>query len=423
MKRIVLIMVLMVFCGSVCAEEKKKDNTASDLRNLSEFLEQQGRSVGWMKINAKADLGELLEAPYILFHGFKAPKFDSALTAKLQKYLAYGGSIFGMARVAKKQGNMFEKPFIKLAEDMCPGMKMKKLPDDHPVYSIKHKIPAPYRCLSAIEDDCRIIVLYSSRNLFKGYKSRRDEKEKLSDGMQLMENISEYIAASGALREKLDRVFVVTPTPVSGIRPGMLVIPQLVSKPKEYRHHTMALPMLLEELWRRDKIRTAAVDKAITFAELDTKKYPLVYVCAKKWGYTKDEEKLLAKYLRDGGKVFAEALGGSEDFDRGCRGMIAEFFKNETVKTADKDHYLMMAVNRPWIIQPTPELKKKYGKRKLREPLFEILSINEKPAMVYSPYDLGCGWSDYPCYKRLGYSKRNAMSMARKIVKFLSEKN
>ena len=423
MYRIVLVAILILAVFSpvaLRAKDNKSEDNARDLRNLTEHLQQQGKTVGWMKVNLKANLNELLEAPYILIRGFKAPKLHRSSKKTVKKYLVYGGALFGMARIAKKHGNMFEKPFVELASELCPNIKMKKLPSTHPVYSIKHKIPTKYQCLRAIEDDCRIVVLYSRKNLFRGYKSRRGKKEELSDGMKLMENVSEYIAQCGALREKLDHVYTVSLAHPRDVRSGMMVIPHVVRKADENRVHTMALPMLLEELWRRDKIRTASADKAIIFKDLDPKTYPLVYLNAKKWEYSEEEEKALEKYIRSGGRVFAEALGGSEEFDKGIRKMLSALFAKDTFKPARRNHYLMKAVNRAWILKATPELlKKNGGKRKFREPVFEILEIDEKPVMVYSKYDLACGWSDYPCFKRLGYSKKNALKMARKIVKFL----
>jgi hypothetical protein len=95
--------------------------------------------------------------------------------------------------------------------------------------------------------------------------------------------------------------------------------------------------------------------------------------------FADSEKKTLREYLERGGSIFAEACCGSAEFDRGFRRLMLKMFpeKKGALRPLPDDHSIWRSRH----IIPAAV-----------HPLWGV-SRGDRTAVVYSPTDLSCYWS------------------------------
>jgi uncharacterized protein DUF4159 len=96
----------------------------------------------------------------------------------------------------------------------------------------------------------------------------------------------------------------------------------------------------------------------------------------------------LRRYLYDGGTLVVHAQCGREEFRRTARTRIAEIFPKRRLAPLDTDSPLFRAHF------PLKEMRVREGEQPFRSmpPYLEAVYLGCRPAIIYSPIDLNCGW-------------------------------
>jgi hypothetical protein len=123
--------------------------------------------------------------------------------------------------------------------------------------------------------------------------------------------------------------------------------------------------------------------------------YPFLYITGHgPLQLTKREQARLRLYLLRGGFVLAEACCGREAFNNDFRDLIADLMPESRLSPLPADHPVFAAPNPVRTIQ----VSRPAGTGKLvnAAPRLLQLELDGRPAIIYSPDDIGCSWTAGP---------------------------
>ena len=122
---------------------------------------------------------QMLAAPFCYLAGHRLVQFNREEKQNFQQYVENGGFIF-VDDCNHDIDGMFARSFERQMREIFGEAALKKIPNDHPIYSSFFKFEGPPRTsielngwgddlvhnyLKAIEIDGRIAVLYSNKDL------------------------------------------------------------------------------------------------------------------------------------------------------------------------------------------------------------------------------------------------------------------
>jgi hypothetical protein len=130
-----------------------------------------------------------------------------------------------------------------------------------------------------------------------------------------------------------------------------------------------------------------------------------------------DEVERLRSYLQMGGMLVADACCGRKAFDLAFRREIARVLPATMLEVLPIDHEIFSAAGEVVReVQYTPAVVK--TNPHLRAPVIEGVSYDGGLAVVYSSFDLGCGWEGEECPFCRGVSSRDALRLGTSILVF-----
>jgi len=141
---------------------------------------------------------------------------------------------------------------------------------------------------------------------------------------------------------------------------------------------------------RRLGIRYRYVRTSLSKFSWDPTELPLLYIT----GWTElpalSDELVasLRRYLYDGGTLIVHAQCGRREFRKTARREIARILPNRQLALLDSDSELFNAYYRIKKMRLREDDKPFVAVR----PLLEAVYLGCRPAIIYSPYDLNCGW-------------------------------
>jgi len=119
--------------------------------------------------SVKLDSDELFKYPFIVITGEKSFYLSSKERGNFKKYLENGGFILASAGCSSKS---FDESFRREMKAIF-SEPMQKIPTEHPVFSILHKIDKlklkhdepPLPCLEGLKLNDKIVLIYSAHGL------------------------------------------------------------------------------------------------------------------------------------------------------------------------------------------------------------------------------------------------------------------
>ena len=162
----------------------------------------------------------------------------------------------------------------------------------------------------------------------------------------------------------------------------------------------------LEVKFKRENVRLTD-PKAAT--------YPLLYMTGhREFHFNQEEVGRLQRYLKAGGILLADACCGRMAFDLAFRREIAKVFPGQKLQRLPPDHPLYHChydVNR---VEYTPRVREDFGR--LSAPELEGLTVDGRLAVVYSRFDLGNGWEQFPHAYSYGLKDEAALQIGTNVI-------
>jgi hypothetical protein len=147
----------------------------------------------------------------------------------------------------------------------------------------------------------------------------------------------------------------------------------------------------------------------------DLFEFPLIYMT----GYSpfrmvEDQLRAFRRYLEQGGLLIADPACGSRDFDKAFRDFVKELYPDGALVRLKLDHPVFRSAYRITKVEyKSPVLAESPG---LDEPVLEALMLDGRPAIIYSPYNLGGELGGEGSALSRGYKHDDAFRVAMNII-------
>jgi hypothetical protein len=364
------------------------------------------------------------ELPALLFSGHNHFTLPDEVRAQLERYVLDGGTIIGDACCGWKDFNeSFHEEMAAIFRDR-PLYKL--LPDD-PIFSTYYKLgDFEYQkgdgsrnvdkpCLEGISVGCRLGVIHSPADLtcgWDGHDHPRGTRVVMEQSRQIGANYITYLLGNYQLGRFLSstKVYHEATAPTR----DDFVLAQLVHE-GDWDPDPSAIHNLLRHARdnstlevKFNRVSARAKDPRITA-------YPLLYMTGH-FEFVWDEEDVqrLRKYLVAGGMLLADACCGRMAFDQAFRRAIGKVLPEHKLEPLPADHPLYDLHYDTRTTRFTERTKEDYGD--LSAPALEGISLDGRLAVVYSRFDLGNGWEQFPHPYSYGYETEDALKLGTNLL-------
>ncbi len=397
----------------------------ADLDSLLAWTNQK-LNIHYRKVEADFDHFSFdpRELPALLFAGHNDFKLDAAVRQRLARYVMDGGMILGDACCGWKD---FNEAFRREMAATFPDRPLRKLTPDDPLFASYYKLGAfTYQkadgsryqdapCLEGIRFGCRTGVVYSPADLtcgWDGHDHPRGLRVVIDQARQVGANYVTYLLGS----YQLGRFLSTTKIYHQAEEPSRddFVFAQLMHDgdwdPDPSGAHNL-LKFARDNSTLKVKFKRAHVQ----LKDPRAMAYPLLYMTGHDdFRWTKDEAVWLQRYLKAGGMLLADACCGRLAFDLAFRRELARALPEHKLAPVPLDHPVYHAHQDVERVEYTPRVAEDFGAT--TRPSLEGVILDGRLAVVYSRFDLGNGWEQFPHPYSYGYSDRDALALGTNVL-------
>ena len=417
----------------------------SAIRNLTQRVEQSWkRDLTWQTVDANsATVADLLEAPVVFLSGSRPLELSAKQKTGLRDYVMQGGFLFVEACDGDGcRGEEFDRSFRALMRELFPSSPLRKLPPDHAVWYADRKVDPrnipPQLWLEGVEACCRTSVVYCPRSLSCYWElspgNRRLELAEPAAGrieacLRIGQNVLAY-ATNRELKEKLDRPRVtVDDNPNDQLTRGTLRVPKLVHDGGA-NEAPNALANLLRVCRREVQMRASSDRILIEATDPNLFDFPILFMHGRRsFRFSAAERRALAEFLQRGGFVFADAICASPEFAESVRREFQALLAEQRFERIPPDHPLFTTEYRGFDLSSVtlrdPQARRGDDPLEARltrtTPVLEGLMLNDRLAVILSPYDISCALENQASLECKGYVTADAARIGVNVILFALE--
>jgi len=406
----------------------------NDPGDMPQLLNHVRRSLnlwyGWRveklaEITRRHQAGLRNKVPLLFMSGHEAFSFSDAERLALRQYMVDGGTLFMSACCGMK-------PFVASARreirKLLPDRELALLPADHPVFHSYFKIDKveyihpstspldqgagkrdlPH--LYGVHLGVRAALLFSDFDLCCGWDRHTHpygQRVEPSDAIRMGTNIVAYVCANHRLGKYLAKT-----TTLRGphVRPRQQFVFAQVRHQGDWNPMPSALAGLLKELANNTSASVKFDRKVLDLDDPNLYQHPFVYLTGMRDPrFSSREVANLRQYLRGGGFLLADATYGLREFDTAFRGLVKELFPEAKLETlTSRDPVFSSFYKIPTLVTTIDGSE--------RPASLEGLYLDGHLVLVYSQYDLGCGWARTSCPYRKGIASDDALRLATNVI-------
>jgi len=360
-----------------------------------------------------AQLSAAVRVPAVYLHGHLGFTLTEQEVKGLREYLLAGGTLFANAGCGNQQ---FIDAFRREIVRVFPEKTLFRLPPDHPLYHAFYLIeevtfrpavgiPQGRPVLEGINLGCRTAVFFTPFDVACGWDGHSPESNRgysIPDARRLGTNFIAYLLQYRQLSRYLAQPKVVLTGATEGHE---FVFAQIVHQ-GDWNPDERGVTNLLQRLARETNLRVAPQPKPIVLEEADLFDYPFLYLTGHRdFQFSEAAVKKLRRYLQQGGFLLADSCCGRLTFDAAFRREIARVLPNVPLTPLPPNHPVYGTHYTLRQVAYTPEVEGQTG------PTLEGITLGGHLAVVYSKYDLGCGWEQFPCPFCRGYKPATAFQL------------
>jgi hypothetical protein len=398
-----------------------------DLANLSKALwAAYERPINWQIVSIDAPAAEI-EAPILFLSGSKSAEFTEKEVLKLREYIERGGTI--LAEPSDHSKN-FATSMEKLLQSMYPpksypNIKLEALKADHPVYTvIKHDWKNRPK-LRGANNGSRTFFLLSDEYMSGQWQADREE----SDSFQLAMNLLFYATDLGELEGKFTSILPATPAAKERKGDGLTVARVHHGGSEAFPQDWEAAAMCWQKLEPLAKHVSGRALKEVTPVILGKDSLEgirLLHITGRTGvAFTEAERKALKKFVDDGGTVLVDPHAGSPAFVKAMRKELEELFGS--LKPLATDPILAegrfeggvdLSAGVGYSL-PARQLIRSRGEKPEGQKLL-VARVNNRPAVIFSEFDLVATASGIANYKALAYKPESARKILGNVFMYLN---
>ncbi len=364
------------------------------------------------------------ELPALLLAGHNKFELADEVRVRLARYVMDGGTIIGDACCG---WNDFAESFRREIELIFPKRPLRKMLPEEPVFSSYYKLGnLTYKkgdgstfseppCLEGIDFGCRAGVIFSPRDLtcgWDGHEHPRGTRVVIEEARQVGANLITYILGSF----QLGRFLSTTKVYHEATAPARddFVFAQLIHE-GDWDPDPSAVHNLLKFARDNSTLEVKFKRENVRLKEPRAAGYPLLYITGHhEFSWSGEEAAALQRYLKAGGLLLADACCGRLDFDAAFRRQIAKALPGQKLERLPADHPIYHSLADIKQVEYTPRVREDFGH--ITAPELEGISIDGRLAVIYSRFDLGNGWEQFPHAYSYGLSDRSALQIGTNVL-------
>jgi hypothetical protein len=366
------------------------------------------------------------ELPALLLAGHNKFQLNDEVRVKLARYVMDGGTIIADACCGWKD---FGDCFRREMEVMFPGRPLHEMLPDEPVFASYYKLHdfmykkgdgstfAGPPCLESIDFGCRAGVIFSPRDMtcgWDGHEHPRGTRLTIDDARQLGANVVTYVLGMF----QLGRFLSTTKVYHQAKEPSRddFVFAQLMHE-GDWDPDPSAVHNLLKYTRDHSTLEVKFKRANVQLKDAKLSSYPLLYLTGhREFAWTAEESAALGRYLKAGGILLADACCGRISFDTAFRRELAKALPGSKLERLPADHPLYHCHNDIKRVDYTPRVHEDFGS--LSGPELEGVTIDNRLAVIYSRFDLGNGWEQFPHAYSYGLSDDSALQIGSNALVF-----
>ncbi len=142
---------------------------------------------------------------------------------------------------------------------------------------------------------------------------------------------------------------------------------------------------------------------------------PLLYITGhREFRWSKQEAAWLQRYLKAGGILLADSCCGRTAFDVAFRRELHKLLPQSKLERLDLKHPLYHCHYDITRVGYTPRVHEDFGP--LEVPQLEGITIDGRLAVIYSKFDLGNGWEQFPHAYSYGLKDEAALQIGTNVI-------
>jgi hypothetical protein len=389
------------------------NNRPRELANLTRFLQDKfEKNVHWQIITMDAPVQEWHDAPILYISASIAPDFTPEQIQKLRDFVYQGGLLFTCTECG---GAGFKKGMRDTYEKIFPGLELKEVPEDHPLYSasrdMKGEPPLYY-----ISNGLRPLALHCDIDLPLAWQ--RDDHLVQKTYFDIVANMYMFFTDKGEdIRHRGVHHWPEEPT----------FTPKKTAKVVRVRHdgqwdpEPYALDAVRRKMGAQEQIEVKILDPVGMEQLADSDAQVAFLTGIEKITLTPEQQAGLKSYVQDkGGMIVVDAAGGSMEFYQSMfdalRTIFGEFAVGKIPADAD-----ILTVRGKEITEADYRRK-----TKVRIPTkavnLMVVQKDGKTQVVLSREDITGALIGYPSMEMEGYMPSTAYQIARNAILTALEK-
>jgi len=371
------------------------------------------------------------EIPIVYFTGHDPVQLSAEQAQKLRQYVYSGGTILANACCGAPE---FTKSFRQAMKMVFPDRPLHRLSPEHPIFHCYYQVEqVDYKqgvgryfsdgpLLEGIDIGCRTAVIFAPADLSNGWYGQSPPTNfppgmwiLKNDARKLGVNIINYIVANllYARAYPLSQIQFLSPAQEG----QSLNIAQLIHQ-GDWDPNPFALQRLQKYLAENSTIKVAFKRTAIDPSDPAIFGYPLVYMTGhREFTFSENQIAVLRRYLMHGGVLLAEACCGRREFDLAFRREIKRVLPDYSMEILKPDHPIFSINYKISNVNLTP-LGRQYFPD-LQTPWLEVIKINGREAVIYSPLALSDGWQGLNPPFATGYVQSDALRLGVNIILYI----
>jgi len=363
------------------------------------------------------------ELPAVLFAGHNKFTLNDEIRERLSRYVQDGGMIIGDACCGWKD---FADSFRREMELVFPGRPLRKMLPDEPIFSSYYKIgDFTYKkdgkeysdepCLESIDFGCRSGVIFSPYDMtcgWDGHEHPRGTRVVIDCARQVGANLLTYLLGSYQLGRFLSstKVYHETTAPTR----DDFVFAQLIHE-GDWDPDPSAVHNLLKFARDNSTMEVKFRREDVTLKDPKAATYPLIYMTGhREFHWSKEDVARLRSYLTGGGILLADACCGRVSFDMAFRREIGKVFPDHKLERLPLDHPLLRCHYDAREVEYTPRVHVDYGALDAAE--LEGITVDGRLVAIYSRFDLGNGWEQFPHAYSYGLKSDSALQIGTNAI-------
>jgi hypothetical protein len=369
---------------------------------------------------------ELLQSPIAYFNGHYPPKFKPVEIKLLKQYLDNGGFILAEACCGRPE---FDKGMKQLIRDLYPDdpdIELQDLEATHPIWTAFFPVKPGSFKLKAIKSGCKTVLVYSPQDLSCLWEANKTDT---ADGLlafRLGANIIAYATGLEMPKVKGSHADVIKPLdPNEKVPRNYLKVAQL-KHGTDWQPAPRAMRILLDHLENEVGLNVDKVRRKIRVDAPDLTDYKFMYMHgSKSFSFERKKLEKLKFNLESGGLLFADACCGSKQFDKSFRVFVKELFPDRQLQPipVEKEDLYSEQLNGEAINEKNIRcrVKRSEGKEtapgyRAMAPALEGIKIDNRWAIIYSKYDIGCALEKHQSTDCIGYDHASALRLGKAAI-------